>query len=229
MIAILYAMLFLLFAGALFWLFLTTPPKQLANYISKAVPAGLVLFGGLLLLLGRGAIGLPMIVLGYGWWQRTRRMSKFSNPSGGQKSTVRSPDLEMVLDHDSGEMNGRILSGRYKNKWLADLKLENLLDFYNEIGADQENAALLEAYLDRSFPDWREHEDANFKENHAGASTSGTMTRLEAYQVLGLEPGASEKEISSAWRKLMKGMHPDSGGSEFLATKINAARDVLLD
>jgi curved DNA-binding protein CbpA len=55
------------------------------------------------------------------------------------------------------------------------------------------------------------------------------MTRQEAYQILGLEPGASQEEIHQAWRRLIKAVHPDHGGSAFLTTKINAAKDVLLD
>ena len=55
------------------------------------------------------------------------------------------------------------------------------------------------------------------------------MTRQEAYQILGLEPNVSQEEIHQAWRRLIKGVHPDSGGSAFLAAKINTARDILLD
>ena len=57
--------------------------------------------------------------------------------------------------------------------------------------------------------------------------TSG-MTVEEAYQVLGLRPGATEAEIREAHHRLMRTAHPDSGGSDWLATRINQARDVLL-
>ncbi len=57
---------------------------------------------------------------------------------------------------------------------------------------------------------------------------SGIMSREEAYEVLGLHPGASEKDIRDAHRRLMRGAHPDAGGSDWLAARINQARDILL-
>jgi DnaJ family protein C protein 19 len=62
----------------------------------------------------------------------------------------------------------------------------------------------------------------------AGAPAGGAMSREEAFAVLGLRPGASVAEIRAAHRRLMRGAHPDQGGSDWLATRINQARDVLL-
>ncbi|HBK08220.1 MAG TPA: hypothetical protein DDZ81_20605 [Acetobacteraceae bacterium] len=58
--------------------------------------------------------------------------------------------------------------------------------------------------------------------------TSGNMTRQEAFEVLGLPPTASEIDIREAYHRLMRGAHPDAGGSDWLASRINQARDVLL-
>jgi curved DNA-binding protein CbpA len=54
------------------------------------------------------------------------------------------------------------------------------------------------------------------------------MTRQEAYQVLGLSPGASEADIRAAHHRLMRTAHPDTGGSDWLAARVNMARDILL-
>ncbi len=235
MTAIFSAVLILVIAGGLLWLFLTTPANRLAGYLTKSVPIGLIAIGGFLMLIGRGAMGFPLAVIGFAWWRRTRGTGRIGGAAdGGKKSKVRSLALEMILDHDTGDMNGRVLTGPYKNKMLSEMTQENLLNFYDGIRQDHDSVALLEAYLDRSFEGWRDNIDETAGGAHAGYSSagssgSGAMTRQEAYKILGLEPGASEKEIKKAWRKLIKGIHPDSGGSEFLATKINAAKDTLLD
>ena len=54
------------------------------------------------------------------------------------------------------------------------------------------------------------------------------MSRQEAYQVLGLQPGANVDEIRAAHRRLMAKLHPDKGGVDHLARQVNEARDVLL-
>jgi hypothetical protein len=62
----------------------------------------------------------------------------------------------------------------------------------------------------------------------AAPSSRGGMTREEAYDVLGLAPGATTEQIRAAHRRLMRMAHPDSGGSDWLASRVNQARDLLL-
>ena len=148
--------------------------------------------------------------------------------SSGSTSTVRSRFFEMSLDHDSGTMAGKVLAGRRAGQQLDGLDEGELLDLAGEIAGDPESAALFEAYLDRRMPGWRDHVEDDAAARPRGAPDSSAMTDEEAYQVLGLAPGASDREIRAAHRRLMLRMHPDQGGSTFLAAKINQAKDRLL-
>ena len=153
-----------------------------------------------------------------------------AGPTGGNTSTVESRCLRMSLDHDTGEMDGVVLDGALKGKRLGELGLETLLELLAEFHAqDEESAALLQAYLDKVYgEDWR---DGTQSEQTDGAETpSGpdTMSREQAYDILGLTPGASRDAIIEAHRRLMQRVHPDRGGSTYLAAKINQAKDVLL-
>jgi DnaJ-domain-containing protein 1 len=132
----------------------------------------------------------------------------------------------MQLDHDTGSMSGRILAGSHEGMTLEALDLATLSGLLGEV--DEESRALLMTYLDRREPGWREHAQSGAAAGSGGRPRSGKMTEEEAYQILGVQPGASADEISRAHRSLMKKLHPDQGGSTYLATRVNEAKDVLL-
>ena len=133
----------------------------------------------------------------------------------------------MELDHDSGAMRGRFIAGRYEGVSLDALDVPTLVAFIGEV--DDDSRQLLMAYLDRRQSSWRENAQGNAASGQSrGASPSGKMTEEEAYQVLGLQPGANAAEIGRAHRSLMKKLHPDQGGSTYLAARVNQAKDVLL-
>jgi hypothetical protein len=130
--------------------------------------------------------------------------------------------LRMRLDHDTGAMSGTVLRGRFQGRHLGELASEELIELWHECRVGDEQAAkLLEAYLDHSAPGWREA-------SRAAGNAGDAMTREEAYAILGLAVDAGEAEIREAYHRLMMNMHPDRGGSTYLAAKINRAREVLL-
>jgi hypothetical protein len=183
-----------------------------------------------LALVGRESIAVPLGVGGLallGLWPLSRSFGGRTQKSPGQVSRVRSAFLEMELDHDSGAMRGRILAGKHEGVTLDALDVATLVGLLPDI--DQESQALLAAYLDRRVPGWREHAQADTATGQGSAPhTTGPMTQQEAYQVLGLQPGANDAEISRAHRTLMKKLHPDQGGSTYLAARVNEAKDILL-
>jgi len=206
-------------------------PQTAAVVLKTGGGLGALAVAGLLGVRGRLDIAIPLGLTGLGllgWlpWSipglgaRTRK-------SAGQVSRVRSAFLEMELDHDTGAMRGRILAGRHEGATLDALDVATLAGFLPDI--DEESRSLLMAYLDRREPLWGENAqaDATTGSSRRGWST-GKMTEEEAYQILGVQPGASAKDIGLAHRSLMKKLHPDQGGSTYLAARVNEAKDVLL-
>ncbi len=132
----------------------------------------------------------------------------------------------MTLDHDSGELSGQIVAGPHAGHALGEFDLPQLTAMIS--GFDAESVSLLESYLDRRFPAWRQDTQGNAAGGQSRAASSGKMTDEEAYQILGLQPGAGRDEIGRAHRALMKKLHPDQGGSTYLAARVNEAKDTLL-
>lgn len=169
--------------------------------------------------------GFGLTLLGFGNFRNVH--GGWGTRSVGQSSTVRSAILEMNLDHDSGELQGRVLAGNFEGSELSQLSNEQLETLWNECCSDDESRALLEAYLEKRIPDWRvqfgEAKGAEYRSN-----SSEVMSRDEAFEILGLKPGAGTEEIREAHKRLIGKLHPDLGGSNFLAAKINQAKDVLL-
>jgi hypothetical protein len=220
------ALLLLLWAASAF---IIADPKQVAPLLRWIGGGTALLLAAFLLFRGEIAVAVPIGAVGLGllgwtsFWPapfgaRTQRTT-------GQASRVRTAFLEMELDHDTGRMHGRVLAGGYQGAALDALDRATLMKLLREIDADSRD--LLAAYLDRREPGWREYAQ---RDAGAGARPAGfgKMTEDEAYQILGLQPGASMEEISRAHRSLIKKLHPDQGGTTYLAARINEAKDVLL-
>jgi hypothetical protein len=184
--------------------------------LAVAIPLGLF---------GAGLLGwAPLQNAGFG--NLGSVFGSLGGRSRGQSSRVRSHYLEMELDHDSGAITGRIVAGPHAGRGLDEFDLDQLATML--VSFDAESCALLESYLDRRFPAWRQHAQRDAAGGQGGQPSGGKMTTEEAYQILGLQPGAGPDEIGRAHRTLMKKLHPDQGGSTYLAARVNAAKDTLL-
>lgn len=228
--------------------FASAPPAQIAKVLTWGsliifVPltALLVLRGGPEFLAFLIPAALPWILRARAasrWARNWQRMSAGARGGGrggtrgGPASRVETAFLGMELDTVTGEMSGEVLQGRFAGRRLADMTLDELVQLLGEVSADEQSAQVLMSYLDRYHGDaWREMAAAAGAGGGNGgraAPRNGGMTREEAYEVLGLAPGASDDEIKEAHRELMTKLHPDHGGSTYLATKINQAKDLLL-
>lgn len=158
--------------------------------------------------------------------QSARAAGAGANPGGPDTSHVRSRYLHMTLDHDSGEMDGEILQGDHQGRYLSGLSLTELMILLKQYRSDDnDSAALLQAYLDRCHGGWEQQGEQDRQSPDTGG---GPMTRDEAGQILGIDPDAPPEEVVEAHRRLMQKLHPDRGGSDYLAAKINQAKDLLL-
>jgi hypothetical protein len=212
--------------------FVNTDPRQLARLVKWAAIAlaaaaviALAVSGRLSMLLALAAVLFPLL----------RRLHSavggLRGPSAGAASEVETPYMRMSLDHDTGTMSGTVLRGHFAGMRLDELSRADLLSLLRECRtADEEAARLVEAWLDRTDPEWRdnlhgEHGEAGTPPPRGGAD----VTVDEAYAILGLQPGADAAAIKAAYHRLMKQLHPDHGGTDYLAARINRARDVLLN
>jgi hypothetical protein len=222
-------------------LLITADPKFLAKilrYTAFGLCAAAALF---LLLTGRFALGLPLAFMAAAFLRRWAlpklgpRIGGGPGPSTGRSSNVETDYLRMTLDHDSGAMRGEVLRGSFAGRDLNGLTLDELIELLAECQRDDGEAAqVLEAYLDRTQgSDWR-RTAAGYSQHHGGRGNAnrpagmGSMTMVEACEVLGLEANPSPGEVRAAHKRLMLKLHPDKGGSSYLAAKINQAKDLLL-
>ena len=205
--------------------------RMVGGVVSLAVAAFVGIKGELAVAIPLGIFGAGL--LGWSPFGGTSGLSGLAGMFGsrtarstGQSSQVRSQFLNMTLDHDSGALSGHIVAGPQAGHSLDEFDLAQLAAMMP--GFDAESVALLESYLDRRFPAWRQYAQGNSAGGQGRSTATGKMTDEEAYQILGLQPGAGRDEIGRAHRALMKKLHPDQGGSTYLAARVNEAKDTLL-
>jgi len=206
-------------------------PAVLARQL--CIGAGVAALAGAGFLVFRGMLGYAVSLAALGswllWGTGLGGFPGSAQRSSGQTSRVATDHLEVELEHDSGAIRGRVLKGSFAGRSLEDLAPADVARLWQDCRfADPPSAQILEAYLDRLHPSWREDLSRTDGGGAAGPGGRGPMTREEALEVLGLGPDAGEEDIRRAHRELMMKLHPDRGGSTFLAAKINEAKDVLL-
>jgi hypothetical protein len=230
----------LLLAGR--W-FVSADPKTLVKVFKRLAISLIVVVALFFLFTGRLGWALMALPALLPWFMRFRslsraaknfsRMAQATGGGGtgtgtGQTSEVETRFLRMSLDHDSGVMNGEVIDGPYAGRSLNEMVLAELVGLLNHcLAKDRQSAQVLEAYLDRVHAGWREKAAATDGASQ-DAFGNGAMSQEEAYRILGLEAGATGAEIKEAHHRLIAGLHPDHGGSTYLAAKINQAKDVLL-
>ena len=191
--------------------------------------------GGTTFLYIIGALLLPLIL---NWRATSQFVRNLGGPSQGQTTGVETRFLRMNLDHDSSILDGMVLDGQFRGRRLSELQPSDLTELLRECRVeDEQSATVLEAYLDRTYGgSWRTGEEprsrAGAEDNQRGRRSSpwstATLSRDEALEILGLQSGATKEAIREAHHTLMKKNHPDQGGSNYLATKINQAKEMLL-
>jgi len=206
--------------------FMTVRPATLARYIRSGGGYLLLAAAAGLALLRQFALALPLAFFGFAVLRRGGFGG--AKPTSGGASNVQSAGLDMRLDHDTGKMDGRVLAGRHEGAMLSDLNLAKLFEVAEDFLEDIESLRLLEGYLDRTFPGWRDDIEDDADRRTGAPPRASAMSKKEAYNILGLEPGAGDAEIRKAHRRLMKQVHPDHGGSAALAARINEAKETLL-
>ena len=215
-VALLAALAILAASGRLHWL--AALATGALPFLRHALRLALNPVGGLLLrrfLAGRGASPLGGMFGGF-------RQGPKEADADPQQSSVQTDDLRMTLNHDTGEMDGEILRGRLQGKRLGELDMTVLVTLLTEF-EDGRSRQLLTAYLDRRAPGWNDAGSGN------QGSDEGTMTFERALRVLDLPDSADRDDVIAAHRRLIQRLHPDRGGSAFLAATLNEAKKVLLE
>jgi hypothetical protein len=227
--------------------FANAQPQQIvsgAKWVALALGAAVIIF---MLLLRRFdvigwlfAVALPFMLRFSSLFRHLKTMRRAAaGPSPGQFSEIRTHYFIMRLEHDSGQLSGDIIAGPYQGRTLQSLTLEEALALLAQCRQNDPNGAqALETFIDRVHgPDWRANTASGTGQGTGGENasrqghprqTDDVMTPQRAAEILGVSVNASAQEIRSAHRRLMKIAHPDQGGSDFLATQINRAKDSLL-
>ena len=159
-------------------------------------------------------------------FKNVRQFTSEHSTDDEKSSEIKTKYLHMVLYHDSGNMDGEVLQGKYQGTMLERLDLEQILELRRECAHDPDSRNLVEAFLDRKYNNWR---DKTENTSYTDDLINSSLNESQALEILGLKQNATRDQVVHAHRKLMQKLHPDRGGSTYLAAKVNEAKSILLE
>ncbi|PID42813.1 MAG: molecular chaperone DnaJ [Gammaproteobacteria bacterium] len=161
-----------------------------------------------------------------------------STAGNANRSSVKTRLVQLELDHSIGKISGRVLTGALAGRDMDTLSMEEIISLFElAMARSPDSLPLIEAYCAGRFgPTWRQQfgfdHAAGAESSNGGKSSTGargnSLSVNDALQILGLEKGATKKQVIAAHRKLIQKFHPDRGGSNYLAHMINEAKSVLI-
>jgi hypothetical protein len=179
---------------------------------------------------GIWGVGIPFMILAAAMRGWLPQLPDGIVPGTSRRTAyVRTADLVIMLDAARQPVDGQVIRGRFSGRQLSTMQPAELLALRQQIAPDFVGRSILEAYLDRRLAGWREHFKDDANPGRRGGRASDAVSKQEAYEILGVKPGASAEEIRRAHRTLMKKIHPDKGGTTQMAARVNRARDILLE
>lgn len=174
--------------------------------------------------LGAGIAALvPLLRTLFVWGARAGPLLRLFGRFKTTPSQFKTSFLIVTINFANGSIDGEVISGNYEGKRLSELSADELKELSQQYKqTDRESFILLQAYMIRSGSSSNQS-DSQFKSN-----SFSVISNDEAYNILGLPTSASQEDIIKTHKRLMQRIHPDRGGSDYLAAKINAAKDQLI-
>lgn len=218
--------------GAIVWWFAVGPGRKAGDTLSPLTRKliGAVAGGAGIMLALRGKYDFAIVLVSLSAWLLGVRLPAMFDPIGrARRSEIRTAALLLTIDLSTGALEAKILAGSYAGRMLADVKGKDIIAFAREMARmDPQGLNLIVQDLDSRSPGWRQHVQFDPAAGQSAATRSSEMRDEEAYQILGLQAGASEEDIRAAHRALIGRIHPDRGGSTHLAALVNRAKDIAL-
>ena len=174
--------------------------------------------------LGAGLAALvPLLRSVVLWGFRAAPLVRLLGRFKSTPSQFRTSSLVVTINFANGQITGEITTGDLAGKQLTELSTDEIKALAQQLKeTDKESYVLLQAYLMRSGS--ADEQTAN----HFKPESYSDISKAEAYEVLGISADSSQEEVIKAHKRLMQKLHPDRGGSDYLAAKINAAKDLLI-